>query len=89
MNKKIQIESMKLICIDAITDVLQLGSGSPELTLGKEYEIIRWYDKKEDGRQFIGIINDSNVLTEYLISRFITKKEYRDKQLNKILNEVR
>lgn len=76
---------MKLVCIDPVTDALNFGSGEPELTLGKEYEIIRWYEKKEDGRQFIGIINDSNILSEYLISRFTTKVLWRDNQLNKLL----
>lgn len=80
---------MKLICIDHVTDILNFGNGEPELTYGKEYEVTRWYDKKEDGRQFIGIINDSNKQSEYLITRFITKEVYRDIKLNSILDEIR
>lgn len=78
---------MKLICIDAVTDILKLGSGKPELTLGKEYEIIRWYDKLSDGRQFIGVVNDSNIRSEYLITRFATKQQWREIQINKIIND--
>ena len=76
---------MRLICIDHITDVLNFGNGEPELTYGKEYEVTRWFDKHEDGRQFIGIINDSGKRNEYLITRFVTKEKWRDKQINKII----
>jgi hypothetical protein len=75
---------MKLICIYEVTDILDFGNGKPELTYGKEYEIIREFKRLEDGRQFVGIRNDSNVITEYLISRFVTKDEFRKKQLEKI-----
>lgn len=76
---------MKLICIYEVTDILDFGSGDPELTYGKEYEIIRKFKRLEDGRQFVGIRNDSNVLTEYLISRFVTKDEFRKRQIEKII----
>lgn len=75
---------MKLICIYEVTDILDFASGNPELTYGKEYEIIREFKRLEDGRQFVGIRNDSNVITEYLISRFVTRDEFRKKQLKKL-----
>ena len=75
---------MILICIDHITDILNFGNGEPELTYGKEYEVTRLFDKKEDGRQFIGIINDSNKQSEYLITRFVTKEVYRDNKLKEL-----
>lgn len=80
---------MKMICIYEVTDILDFGNGKPELTYGKEYEIIREFKRLEDGRQFVGIINDSNVLTEYLISRFVTKDVFRDKIINKIIDNGR
>lgn len=81
---KLTTRNMKLICIYEVTDILDFGSGDPELTYGKEYEILREFNRLEDGRQFVGIRNDSNVLTEYLISRFVTKDVFRQKQLKKI-----
>jgi hypothetical protein len=72
---------LKLICIDAIT-----GSGKQELTFGKEYEILKIYDKIE-GRQFIGVVNDSNILSDYLVSRFVTPQKWREIQINKIIKE--
>ena len=76
---------MKLICIYEVTDILDFGNDNPELTYGKEYEIIREFERLEDGRQFVGIRNDSNVITEYLISRFITKDIFRQTQIEKII----
>ena len=79
---------MKLICIYEVTDILDFGSGNPELTYGKEYEIIREFERLEDGRQFVGIRNDSNVISEYLISRFVTKDEFRKRQIEKIIEKI-
>lgn len=76
---------MKLICIYEVTDILDFGNDNPELTYGKEYEIIREFERLEDGRQFVGIRNDSNVITEYLISRFVTKDIFRQTQIEKII----
>lgn len=78
-----------LTCIDPETDILKFGDGIPELTYGKEYEIISWYDIKDDGRQYISIRNDKGVSNDYLISRFITRENFiqleRDKKLNNLL----
>ena len=76
---------MKLICIYEVTDILDFGNGNPELTYGKEYEIVREFERLENGRQFVGIRNDSNVLTEYLVSRFVTKDIFRQTQIEKII----
>ena len=82
---KLTTRNMKLICIYEVTDILDFGSGDPELTYGKEYEILREFNRLEDGRQFVGIRNDSNVKTEYLISRFVTRDEFRKRQIEKII----
>ena len=71
---------IKLICIDPVTDILNFGNGKPELTYGKEYEVDRWFEKHEDGRHFIGIINDSGEKSEYLITRFTTRTIWRNMQ---------
>ena len=81
----IEKDKLKLICIDPMTDILNLGNGKPELTYGKEYKIERWFTKSEDGRQFIGIINDSNERNEYLITRFVTRTKWRDMQIRLII----
>ena len=80
----IEKDFISLICIDPVTDILNFGNGKPELTYGKEYKVIRWFEKHEDGRQFIGIINDSNKQSEYLITRFVTKEVYRDNKLKEL-----
>lgn len=81
----IEKDKLKLICIDPMTDILNLGNGEPELTYGKEYNVYRWFTKNEDGRQFIGIINDSNERNEYLITRFVTRTKWRDMQIRLII----
>jgi len=80
-------DNLKLICIDPVTDILNFGNGEPELTYGKEYEVVRWYEKKEDGRQFIGIKNDSKQISEYLITRFVTRTQWRNMQIRTILSQ--
>jgi hypothetical protein len=64
-----------------------LGNGKPELTYGKEYKVIRWFEKHEDGRQFIGIKNDSDERNEYLITRFVTRTTWRNMQIKLILSQ--
>jgi hypothetical protein len=75
---------MKLICIDDETDILKFGDGVKELTYGKEYEIISFYEKTHDGRQFIKLINDKGRSNDYLIDRFVSLERFREIQLNKI-----
>lgn len=75
---------MKLICIDDVTDSLNFGDGVKELTFGKEYKIISFYEKKPDGRQYIALINDKGLSNDYLISRFTTLQVFRELQLKKL-----
>ncbi len=82
----IEKEFISLICIDPVTDILKFGNGKPELTYGKEYKVERWFKKHDDGRQFIGIINDSGERNEYLITRFVTRTTWRNMQIRSILS---
>jgi hypothetical protein len=75
---------MKLICIDDVTDILGFGDGVKELTFGKEYEIKTFYRPNEDGRQYVGLINDRGHINEYLIKRFVSLEMFREMQLNKL-----
>ena len=81
---------MKLICIDDVTDILNFGDGRKELTLYKEYEIIEKYidytgDVDSWHRIQVSIINDLGIKNEYLLSRFVTREEFRELQLNQLL----
>ena len=81
---------MKVICIDDITDILNFGDGRKELTLYKEYEIIEKYidytgDVDSWHRIQVSIINDLGIKNEYLLSRFVTREEFRELQLNELL----
>lgn len=79
---------MKVICIDDITDILNFGDDIKELTLYKEYEILEKFIDYNSGldsnRIQISIINDLGIKNEYLLSRFVTREEYRELQLSKI-----
>ena len=75
---------MKLICIDDLVDIIGFGDGVKELTWGKEYEIVNFYDIKGDGREYISVINDKGRNTDYLIDRFVDLESFREIQLNKI-----
>ena len=83
----IEKDFISLTCIDPFTDILNFGNGKPELTYGKQYKVERWFEKHEDGRQFIGIINDSDERNEYLITRFVTITTWRNMQINSILTQ--
>ena len=48
----IEKDFISLICIDPVTDILNFGNGKPELTYGKEYKVIRWFEKHEDDNTF-------------------------------------
>ena len=81
---------MKVICIDDVTDILNFGDGRKELTLYKEYEIIEKYidytgDVDSWHRIQVSIINDLGIKNEYLLSRFVTREEFRELQLNELL----
>lgn len=74
---------MKLICIDAETDVLNFGDGLKELTWGKEYQIISHYDST-NGRRYYSLINDRGINNDYNSDRFVTKEVFRTLQLKKL-----
>ena len=79
---------MKVICIDDVTDILNFGDSRKELTLYKEYEIIEKFIDYNSGldsnRIQVSIINDLGIKNEYLLSRFVTREEFRELQFNKI-----
>ena len=75
---------MKLICIDDETDVLNFGDGVKELTFGKEYEIHKFYEAHEDGRQYVSLYNDRGKSNDYLIDRFTTLSVFREMKLKKL-----
>ena len=75
---------MILICIDDFVDIIGFGDGVKELTWGKEYEIVNFYDIKVDGREFISVINDRGRRSDYLIDRFVSLQRFREIQLNKL-----
>jgi hypothetical protein len=76
---------MKLICIDDVTDILKFGNGIRELTYGKEYEILFKYESKRGSDRIqIQIINDRGHRNEYLLSRFVTRDEFRELKLKEI-----
>ena len=60
---------MKLICIDDVVDIIGFGDGVKELTWGKEYEIVNFYDIKGDGREYISVINDKGKRNDYYCTR--------------------
>lgn len=62
-----------IICINS--------NEGPNLTFGKKYQIIEI--KKE--LFWCTVTNDINEIQYFILSRFITIDEWRDKQLNKIL----
>ena len=80
----ISMNSMKLICIDDRTDSLNFGDGVKELTFGKEYEINKFYEPHEDGRQYVSLYNDSGKSNDYLIDRFTTLSGFREMKLKKL-----
>lgn len=74
----------QVICLDDRTDILKFGQGGRELTFGKKYTIVRWFEPKDDGRQYISIVNDLGNISEYLLSRFVTNSDYRNFQIDRI-----
>jgi hypothetical protein len=74
---------MRLICIDDETDILNFGDGVKELTWGKEYQILTFYEST-NGKQYIGLVNDKGDNNDYLSDRFVSLEKFREIQLNKI-----
>ena len=79
------MDNRYLICIDPVTDILNFGNDTtPELTYGKIY-YMELYEPKEDGRQYVRLINDKLISNDYLITRFVTIEEFRDIKIDKLL----
>jgi len=76
---------MKLVCIDDVTDILGFGNGVKELTYGKSYNVMVFYEKKDGRHQQIRIINDLGVYNDYRLDRFVSLERWREIQINKIL----
>jgi hypothetical protein len=74
---------MRLICIDDETDILNFGDGVKELTYGKEYQILSFYEST-NGRQYISLVNDRGLNDDYLSDRFVSLERFREIKLNKI-----
>jgi hypothetical protein len=75
----------KIICIDNdhINIIVQLPQ-KVSLTINKEYLVLN--EEKYHNEVGVEIVNDLNCVIFYRPDRFITKEEYIDKQINKILN---
>lgn len=76
---------MKLVCIDDVVDILKFGNGKKELTYGKEYDILLFYQEVEGRPRQVCIINDIGKKSDYRLDRFVSIDQYRDIQINKIL----
>ena len=64
----------KMVCID--------GYKVPNITLGKTYDI----DISDIRHELYYFIDDSGYKGSYLISRFISLAEWREQQINSILD---
>lgn len=81
------LENEYLICIDDVTDILNFGKDkTPELAYGKTY-YVEFYKPHEDGRQYVRLKNERNVWNDYLITRFVTKEEFRNIKIEKLLSD--
>jgi len=69
---------MKVVCVNV--------SGAIELTLGKYYKVLD-EDQDEIGRiEYYIILNDSEQMSSYYKSRFLSINEWRELRINTILN---
>lgn len=82
-------EDKYLVCIDnSNTIMLHESINKIELTIGKSYKVLNesHYMITDGFYNTITIIDDSLVATcDYRLERFITLKQWRDKQLSLIL----
>ena len=94
-------EDKYLVCIDnSNTIMLRESINKIELTIGKSYKVLNeshymitngFYTWRKRFRvDTITIVDDSLVARrDYRLERFITLQQWRDQQLNKILDETR
>ena len=76
---------MKVVCIKKFKSAgLQY-----ELTYGKAYDTIPVIVFDSLGTDNYQILNDRNFVTFYSKKNFVSMEEYREIQLNQILNEVK
>lgn len=73
---------MKVVCINnKISRKINIPITVLPITIGKSYDILK------ESKDIIRIVGDDNILTFYKKSRFISLTEWRDRQLDTILNE--
>jgi hypothetical protein len=82
-----------LVCIDNSNTIMFHESINPiELTIGKSYKVLNvsQYMITDGFYNTITIVDDSLVgRCDYRLERFITLQQWREKQLNFILDEIR
>ena len=86
---------MKVVCIDIKYSLPSWMPGSIDnggLTLNKSYDVIHYFFGNTKGYNYPNIywytiLNDNNELMDYPSTRFIDIEDWRNKQLDKILND--
>ena len=72
-----------IVCVSSEKSSKRIG-----LTLGKKYEVVRYYGTQFDPKFKVHIMNDRNESQTYQIFRFVTLAEYRKRQILKIKANV-
>ena len=82
-------EGDKLVCInnDLPANRLAICSTSPALTIGKIYEVHKTLNTGYTEGGMVRVLDDNGKYTGFLLKRFITLAEYRNEQINSILND--
>lgn len=82
-----------LVCIDNSNTIIKFESiNAIKLTIGKSYKVLNvsQYMITDGFYNTISIVDDSLVgRCDYRLERFITLQQWREKQLNFILDEIR
>ena len=55
------------------------------LTVGKQYEVVDTYSDWGEDDQYV-VLNDHGINYPYCMSRFVSLEEWRDKQIEKVIN---
>ena len=72
-----------IVCVSSEKSSKRIG-----LTLGKKYEVIKYYGTPYDPKFKVHIINDRNESQNYQVFRFVTLAEFRKRQINKLKNGI-
>lgn len=56
-----------------------------QLTVGKQYEVVDTYSDWGEDDQYV-VLNDHGINYPYCMSRFVSLEEWRDKQIEKVIN---